>query len=56
MHSREEGGEKEEQELPRAPSCCSTTFPAPIIRGEPNIRSSASTVDMNVTEENERRQ
>jgi len=31
-------------------------YPAPIIRGEPNIRSSASTVDMNVTEENERRQ
>ena len=29
MHSREEGEEKEEQELPRAPSCCSTTFPAP---------------------------
>ncbi len=29
MHSREEGEEKEEQGLPRAPSCCSTTFPAP---------------------------
>jgi hypothetical protein len=29
MHSKEEGEEKEEQELPRAPSCCSTTFPAP---------------------------
>ncbi len=29
MHSREEGEEKEEQELPRAPSCCSTTLPAP---------------------------
>ncbi len=29
MHSREEGEEKEEQELPRAPSCCSTTPTAP---------------------------
>ncbi len=29
MHSREEGEEKEEQGVPRAPSCCSTTFPAP---------------------------
>ena len=31
-------------------------YPAPIIRGEPNIRSSSSTVDVNVTEENEKRQ
>jgi hypothetical protein len=29
MHSKGEGEEKEEQGLPRAPSCCSTTFPAP---------------------------
>jgi hypothetical protein len=31
-------------------------YPAPIIRGEPNIRDSSSTVDVNVTEENEKRQ
>ena len=30
-------------------------YPAPIIRGEPNIGSSSSTVDVNVTEENEKR-
>ena len=30
-------------------------YPAPIIRGEPNIGSSASTVDVNVTEENKKR-
>ena len=30
-------------------------YPAPIIRGEQNIRGSSTTVDMNVTEENEKR-
>jgi hypothetical protein len=29
MHSKGEGEEEEEQGLPRAPVCCSTTFPAP---------------------------
>jgi hypothetical protein len=29
MHSKGERKEKEEQGLPRAPSCCSTTFPRP---------------------------
>ena len=29
MHSKAEGEEKEEEGLPRAPSCCSTPFPAP---------------------------
>ena len=29
MHSKGEGEEKEDKGLPRAPSCCSTTFPAP---------------------------
>ena len=29
MHSKGEGEEKEEQGLPRAPICCSTTFPSP---------------------------
>jgi hypothetical protein len=30
-------------------------YPAPIVRGEQNIRGSSTTVDMNVTEENEKR-
>jgi len=29
IHSKEEDEEKEEQGLPRAPICCSTTFPSP---------------------------
>jgi hypothetical protein len=29
MHSKGEDEEKEEQGLPRAPICCSTTFPSP---------------------------
>jgi hypothetical protein len=29
IHSEEEDEEKEEQGLPRAPVCCSTTFPSP---------------------------